>query len=145
MGRRLAVADAAGAADLDHRVGHGADPHALGVDLAHHAVDQEGAVVLDDLQSHQVQRTAVLAGGGHQPELGVGAAAALGEGPEVRRQRGKVAAGDAGELVLGAMLAQLLGELGLQRGQRLGAQRMGEGVAETVGGSGWRGGLGKAG
>ena len=67
------------ALDLDDRVEHGADRKALIGDFAHHAVDQEGGVVLHDLQS--VQPGCGLS----DPHLRRAPRAARGEPPEIRQ------------------------------------------------------------
>jgi hypothetical protein len=78
---RLAAQAGAVARDLDDRVEHRAHRQTLVGDLAHDAVDQEGAVVLDDLQSVEAGAGGVQGRG--DPHQRRAAATAFAEAPEV--------------------------------------------------------------
>ena len=101
--RRAGVCAVAGAValHLDDGVEEGADLQALIGDLAHHAVDEEGRVVLNDLEpvEGRVQRRG-------DPDLRAASAPPLGEAPEVGEVSGEA---------LGAQLGDLF-RLGVGRG-----------------------------
>ena len=120
LARALAVAG-----NLDDRVEHGADRQALVGDLAHHAVDQERRVVLQDLQPLQARRALH---GGQAQHRGL-ALADGGEGPEVGQHRAQRLAGKLGEFVGGRVLGRLDDE-GLGAGAL--ARQAGEGRHEVA-------------
>ncbi len=118
------------AGDLDHRVEHGPHLDAGGGQFAHHAVDQERRVVLDDLEQLEFQVAGVCAQGVRQAQLGAAAVALVGEAPEPRQGHGQVARPDARKLFGANIVRNLIDEPGLRFRQCARAQIVGESLPQ---------------
>ena len=119
---------------IDQRVEHGPDRDAGLGQIAHHAVDQEGPVVLYDLD--QVVRRVYPGLGGGTDAHGRRRArlAFVGEGPEPRQNAGEGRAVDSRGLILDVVVVGLSQEGPLQRSEIPDAGLLREGVFEGFGG-----------
>jgi hypothetical protein len=107
--RRSACAALAGpvAPHFHDRVEHGAHSQALIGNLAHDAVDQEGAVVLDNLQAIEAHGVAQHRRDPHQRYA---TSTLFTESPEVGQVGGEVVGGQLRQLVANGVGGDLLGE-----------------------------------
>ncbi len=115
-----------------HGMQHGADRQALGDQLAHHAVHQEGPVALHDLQQVQAQGPSALAARfGHADGRLLGMRVGGAVGPQVRRQGREIGCGQGRQVARGVVLAELEDEILLRGGRGL-SFGLGEGLGQDV-------------
>ncbi len=107
------------ARNLQHRMEHRPHGEAAGGDLAHHAVDQEGPVVLNHLQRLQLDADIKV----DQPHLRTLAGPARGEVPEVGRCGREVRGRKQRPLVVAEVDADLSNEVGAGGRGSVGAER----------------------
>jgi|TARA_R110000868_G_scaffold34422_4_gene124382 hypothetical protein len=83
FGRAIAIGIAA---DLDDRVEHGDHIMPLGTDLAHHRIDDEGAVISDYFENITAELDTVSAGARPDPDQDIIAGTPVSECPELNAE-----------------------------------------------------------
>ena len=115
--------------DRHHRMEHGPDRIAPIGHLTHDAVDEEGLVVLDDLEKVALEIAPV--GADPAPNADQRLTVRLfAEAPELGQRRADFGGPGVGQLVGGAVAVRLLQELPRGLGQAFKPERAGEGVGE---------------
>ncbi len=124
VGRAIVDAAALGVTrHRDHGMEHGFDQQPVLGDFAHDAVDQEGSVVLQDLQPFERQAAAVGARGRNQAHRRVDAVALFGEGPEIGETDGQVRQAEARQLARVVVVLDLVQEGRLGAAEAASAER----------------------